>query len=163
MKLVKSLRRDQPAMLAVAGAIAFLLLPLFFDVSPFGCLAFGRSANLLLTLRIDRYAIRMNDSIDFTLTLTNLGPKEAELHYNTAHQIDLFLYAMDGKMITFLTKGYGFAQVLANIRLRSGESKAWHGSWDRFDETGVTAPGPYLIRGSVLYFGTTKLPIMIMP
>ena len=105
----------------------------------------------------------MNGSIEVILTLRNLGSDEAGLSYPNSHKIDLFLYTLGGKLVTYFTKGYGFTQVLSSIRLAPGETKEWRISWNRFSETGVTTAGPYLLEGSVLHFGTSKLPILILP
>jgi hypothetical protein len=151
------------ATLAVAVSLAFLSIPVLFYVPPVLRFTFGRSANLWLTLRVEQCAVRMSGSIDFTLTLKNVGTKEAELNYNTGYHMDLFLLSLDGKQIVHLPKGCRFTQVLTCIRLQPGESEVWGESWHTFDETGVTVPGLYLLQGSVLYFGTSKLPILIMP
>jgi hypothetical protein len=105
----------------------------------------------------------MSGSIDVILQLRNLGSEEVELSYSNSHVMDLFLYSLDGKLITWESKGYGFLQVLTDIALEPGDVREWKISWDRFRTTGVLVPGLYLLEGSMLYFGTNRLPILILP
>jgi len=156
-------RRVRIIIISATASFVFLsafVLPQCFPVYRY---AFGHKENLLLTLKTYQHAVRMNGSIDVTLTLRNLALEEAGFGYSDSHIMDLFLYSLDGKLVTYFTKGYLFLQVLSGFKLAPDEAKEWRISWNRFSETGVTIAGPYLLEGLVLYFGTNKLPILILP
>jgi len=156
-------RRLGIIIISATAAFVFLSAFVLTQCFPVCRCAFGCKENLLLTMKTYQHTVRMNGSIDVILTLRNLGLEEAGLSYPNSHKMDLFLYTLDGKLVTHFTKGYGFTQVLSSIKLAPGEMKEWRISWNRFSETGVTIAGPYLLEGSVLYFGTNKLPILILP
>lgn len=149
--------------LAVAVSPIFLFGLVVSNVSPAFRCVFGRRESLLLTMEAHQYVVRMSGSINVRLTLKNLDLEEAELHYSSSHRMDLFLYSLDGGLVTYLTKDCLFAQVLTSIRLQPGESREWQISWNKFNHTGVTVADLYLLEGSVLYFETSKLPILILP
>jgi hypothetical protein len=125
--------------------------------------AFGRRGNLTLTMKTYQYAVRMSGSIDVVLQLRNLGSEEAELRYSNSHVMDLFLYSLDGKLVTWESKRCGFLQVLTDITLQPGDVKEWQISWNSYSRIDLTIPGLYLLEGSVLYFGTNRLPMLILP
>ena len=160
MRLTKRVRITIIAATAAFVFLSAFVLPQYFPVCRY---AFGRKGNLLLTMKTYQHTVRMNGSIDVILTLRNLGLEEAGFGYSNSHVMDLFLYSLDGKLVTYFTKGCGFLQVLSGFKLAPGEAKEWRISWNRFSETGVTIAGPYLLEGSVLYFGTDRLPILILP
>ena len=145
----------------VVLVISFTLV--FAEHFPACQYAFGHRGKLTLTMKTCQLSVRMSGSIDVTLQLRNLGSEETELSYSNSHVKDLFLYSLDGKLITWESKGCGFLQVLTDITLQPGDMKEWHISWNSFSRTGVTVPGLYLLEGSMLYFGTHRLPILILP
>ena len=145
----------------VVLVISFTLV--FAERFPTCQYAFGHRGKLTLTMKTYQLSVRMSGSIDVTLQLRNLGSEEVELSYSNSHVKDLFLYSLDGKLVTWESKGYGFLQVLTDITLQPGDMKEWHISWNSFSRTGVTVPGLYLLEGSMLYFGTHRLPILILP
>jgi len=146
---------------AVVLVISFTLV--FVEHFPTCQYAFGHRGKLTLIMKTYQRTVRMSGSIDVILQLRNLGSEEVELSYSNSHVMDLFLYSLDGKLITWESKGYGFLQVLTDIALEPGDVREWKISWDRFRTTGVLVPGLYLLEGSMLYFGTNRLPILILP
>ncbi len=134
----------------------------FASSFPIPRFAFGYHESLILTLWTYQNAARMNGSIDAVLQLRNIGLENAGFEYRNSHTIDLFLYSLGGKLVTCWSDGGAFPQVLTNITLKPGEMKQWRINWDSYGENGVTVPGPYLLEGSVLYFSTSRLPILII-
>jgi len=145
----------------VVLVISFTLV--FAERFPTCQYAFGHRGKLTLIMKTCQRTVRMSGSIDVVLQLRNLGSEEVELSYSNSHVMDLFLYSLDGKLITWESKGCGFLQVLTDIALQPGDVREWQVSWDRFSTTGVMVPGLYLLEGSMLYFGTNRLPILISP
>jgi hypothetical protein len=148
---------------ATAAVLALLFISVVTRCFSVCGYALGLKQNLLLTLKARQHIVRMNGSIDIVLTLINLGPKESVLSYRNSHAMDLFLYSLDGRLVSYFTKDCLFFELRWNIRLQPGEAKVWRISWNSFSENGVTTAGPYFLEGSVLYFETSRLPILILP
>jgi hypothetical protein len=161
LKLTKI--RKRIVLVAFVAILALLSIGFFTQSFSICGYTLGLHQNLLLILKAHSQVVRMSGSINVVLWLINLGQTESVFHYSNSHTIDLFLYSISGTLVTYLTKDCFFLEVLSDIRLQPHEAKKWQIIWDNFDETGVTIPGPYFLEGSVLYFGTSRLPILILP
>ncbi|MCL6477246.1 MAG: LysM peptidoglycan-binding domain-containing protein [Peptococcaceae bacterium] len=103
---------------------------------------------LLYVLATNRNRYRRGETVNITLSKTNVSRSPRRLFYTTGQRFDFEAVRADGTVAWRWSEGRVFTQETATIILQPGESQTFRASWDQRDRQGnLVAPQTITIRG----------------
>lgn len=120
--------------------------------------------NLLVTLHAPKTA-QVGSAIPITLRIENKSAEPLELYLlGREPTYDFIVTASDGDLVWRRLEGEIVPAILRVDVLDPGQVLEFHDSWDQRDNAGeMVNPGSYLLRGTVVTDGSSKLDSPAIP
>ncbi|NLI12879.1 BsuPI-related putative proteinase inhibitor [Pelotomaculum propionicicum] len=108
-----------------------------------------RIGGLLYTIFTNKRTYTLGENVSITLVKTNQSSRSITLRYNTAQRFDFIARRVaTQEEIWRWSRGRFFAQRVAEITLRPGQSQVFRATWDQRNNQGrQIAPGNIIIQG----------------